>query len=392
MRTMTNIRLWVGALTVLACVTVASIVLSSNAAAQEVTPRKGVDKIETSAAKPGSLSPQDAKLIELRDEVRALRQDVQRLLRLLESQATEGKQAGPKDSGETKRSTTTNHEKSTSRLYQKVYAAADLLLLGERAVKADADDRSAAPPPVPAAAQADFDSLEELIMANVAPNSWERTGGDATIQRFPNNLSLVISQTETNHKRIAELFEKLRRGHDRITLETRIITLADAARLDLTLSPHKPQILSAQELKSLLENAQSDRRASLVASPVLSVPSGQVANIRLPLADSGEMDLLIHADVEDDSHAIRLGLVVNAKDAVEALRSNASIMVRRGQTVILDVTERLTLVDGEQDTSLSGRLESAERAPAGSGEKIRTLVVVTPASEEEALLGIPSTP
>ncbi|MGH7136294.1 MAG: hypothetical protein ACREHD_11180 [Pirellulales bacterium] len=269
-------------------------------------------------------------------------------------------------------------------LYSKTYFAADLVEPIKRVVKAAVDDRGAAVP-VPSAEEADFDPLEELLMTNVAPESWQRAGGDATIQRFPNNLSLVICQTEKNHERIAELFEKLRRGHDRIILETRIITEGRAERFGLTLSPQRPQILSSKEANSFLEMAQADRQASLIQSPVITVPSGQVANIRLPVGDAGEMDLLIHADVEDDLHAIRLGLVVNAKDAVEALRSNASIVVRKGQSVIVDVTERLTQVDGEQDLSLSARLGAAESAPADSGNTTKTLVVVTPKIEHEAI-------
>lgn len=387
-----NMRLLGGAFTVAACVTAMSVIQSPNAAtAQEVTPATNAIE-DASPASAGSTSLQDRELIALRDEVRALRQDVQRLLQLLELQGAQGKPTGPNDSGQSDRAAKLKQEKRATVLYQKAYAAADLVVPVERVVKAAVAGQDAEVP-VPVAAKPDFDSLEELIMENVAPETWERAGGDATIQRFPNNLSFVITQSETNHQRIVELFEKLRRGHDRIILKTRIISRANPQRLGLTLSPHKPQILSWEEAKALLDKAQSDRTTNLLQSPVIAVPSGQVGNIRLPVRGAGEMDLLIHADVEEPSDAIRLGFVVNAKDAVEALSSNASIVVRRGQTVIIDVTERLTRVEGEQDLSLLGRLRSAESAPADSAKAMRTLVVVTPEhAEDEALLGIPSTP
>ena len=77
-------------------------------------------------------------------------------------------------------------------------------------------------------AQADFDSLIELITTTIAPQSWDEVGGAGAIQPFATNLSLVISNTEEVHEQIVDLLEQLRRLQDlQVTIEVRFITLND---------------------------------------------------------------------------------------------------------------------------------------------------------------------
>ena len=75
---------------------------------------------------------------------------------------------------------------------------------------------------------ADFDTLIELITTTVEPDSWDEVGGPGTIADYPNNLSLVISQTQEIHEKISDLLEQLRRLQDlQVTIEVRFITLSD---------------------------------------------------------------------------------------------------------------------------------------------------------------------
>lgn len=78
-------------------------------------------------------------------------------------------------------------------------------------------------------ANADFDSLIDLIVSTVSTETWaENGGGEAEIRPFPTNLSLVISQTQAVHEEIADLLEQLRRLQDlQITIEVRFIRLND---------------------------------------------------------------------------------------------------------------------------------------------------------------------
>ncbi len=76
--------------------------------------------------------------------------------------------------------------------------------------------------------QPNFDTLIELIVTTIAPQSWEEVGGPGRIQRFPHNLSLVISQTQERHEEIADLLTQLRRLQDlQVTIEVRFISLND---------------------------------------------------------------------------------------------------------------------------------------------------------------------
>src|SRR5262249_3867513 len=76
--------------------------------------------------------------------------------------------------------------------------------------------------------QADFDSLIELITSTIEQESWTDKGGQGSIEPFNTNLSLVISQTQEVHERIADLLQQLRRLQDlQVTIEVRFITLED---------------------------------------------------------------------------------------------------------------------------------------------------------------------
>ncbi len=78
------------------------------------------------------------------------------------------------------------------------------------------------------ATMADFDTLINLITTTIAPQTWEALGGPGSIEGFPTNLSLVISQTQEVHEQIADLLDQLRRLQDlQVTIEVRFITLND---------------------------------------------------------------------------------------------------------------------------------------------------------------------
>jgi general secretion pathway protein D len=78
------------------------------------------------------------------------------------------------------------------------------------------------------ATMADFDTLIDLVTQTIAPTTWDTVGGPGSIEGFPTNLSLVISQTQDVHEQIADLLDQLRRLQDlQVTIEVRFITLND---------------------------------------------------------------------------------------------------------------------------------------------------------------------
>ncbi|MGC4002731.1 MAG: general secretion pathway protein GspD [Pirellulales bacterium] len=77
-------------------------------------------------------------------------------------------------------------------------------------------------------AQADFDSLIELVQSTVQPNTWKANGGQGDIAPFETNLTLVVSNTQEVHEQLADLLQQLRRLQDlQVTIEVRFITLSD---------------------------------------------------------------------------------------------------------------------------------------------------------------------
>ncbi|MCC6493027.1 MAG: general secretion pathway protein GspD [Pirellulales bacterium] len=101
--------------------------------------------------------------------------------------------------------------------------------LGMGAKQPSSTPFSSGPGGLGGAAQADFDSLIDLITSTVEHDSWMENGtGEGEIQPFPTNLSLVVSQTQRVHEQIADLLDQLRRLQDlQVTIEVRFIRLTD---------------------------------------------------------------------------------------------------------------------------------------------------------------------
>ena len=77
--------------------------------------------------------------------------------------------------------------------------------------------------------QADFDVLIQLIQDTVSPDSWQDTGtGEGTVQAFPPNLSLIVTQSQRVQDEIRDLLEKLRELNDvQIVIEVRFVAIQD---------------------------------------------------------------------------------------------------------------------------------------------------------------------
>ncbi|MBS0201369.1 MAG: hypothetical protein JSS49_00610 [Planctomycetes bacterium] len=74
----------------------------------------------------------------------------------------------------------------------------------------------------------DFSALSDLIVATIAPDSWDQIGGPASIKTHETTLSLVIRQTQKIHEEITDLLDQLRRLQDlQVTIEVRFVTVSD---------------------------------------------------------------------------------------------------------------------------------------------------------------------
>ena len=125
------------------------------------------------------------------------------------------------------------------------------------------------------AANADFDSLIDLIVSTVQHDTWMENGtGEGEIQPFPTNLSLVISQTQNVHEEIADLLEQLRRLQDlQVTIEVRFIRLTDSffERIGIDFDFNIEDgtgITDLNNIDSTFEPRRSSASVGLTANPI----------------------------------------------------------------------------------------------------------------------------
>ncbi len=92
-----------------------------------------------------------------------------------------------------------------------------------------------------------------LIENTIAPNSWERAGGEGRIQYFPLGHALVISQVQEVQEEVFELLKALRRLQDiQISIEMRIVSVSEKfferIGLDFDVNIKTPQNRSENQL------------------------------------------------------------------------------------------------------------------------------------------------
>lgn len=60
----------------------------------------------------------------------------------------------------------------------------------------------------------DYDTLINVIVSTIKPDTWADTGGQGGIERFPNAHALVITQTREVHEQVGNLLAQLRKVQD----------------------------------------------------------------------------------------------------------------------------------------------------------------------------------
>jgi hypothetical protein len=192
-------------------------------------------------------------------------------------------------------------------------------------------------------AQANLAALMKHIRTAIEPESWTETGGRGTITSQLAQLSLVISQTPAVHDEVAAKFEAMRRHFDSQTsFEIRVVTLpaeGNTVSSYLTIMGEN-QVLRTDQTQRLLEHCQGDTRTNILQAPKITLFNSQSAEVTGALGDSVTR-LLLHNSVSDGSETVRLRLAINPGDSAESLRSANAHRVLSGDTLVLDVTEKL---------------------------------------------------
>jgi general secretion pathway protein D len=144
-------------------------------------------------------------------------------------------------------------------------------------------------------AQADFDSLIELITSTVRPTTWDDVGGPGSIAPFETNLSLVVSQTQEVHEELADLLEQLRRLQDlQVTIEVRFITLNDnfferigvSFDFDINSNVQKTGLSVAGQGGQAINSSSSDSNSNRTAIVGMGTPTTFSADLDVPFTQN----------------------------------------------------------------------------------------------------------
>ena len=225
------------------------------------------------------------------------------------------------------------------KLLSKVYAVADLVV-----PVPDVYPKSAERNPVPREpARPEFDALLNLLTSAIEPDSWEQRGGPGTVHPLEKNLSLVVSQTEAVHGKLAELLEKLRWLQDHaVELEIMFVSATPAAveeaGLDLS---EKGRLLAPEQAKRVRAAFSGEKDTQITAAPRVTLFNKQLCELQTALPEDRRLHLILHGAIGEDLHTVRLNLAVNPRDTADAVRSGVSIAIPSGETFVLDVTDRL---------------------------------------------------
>ena len=224
-------------------------------------------------------------------------------------------------------------------------------------------------------AKPDFDSLVDLIIKTVQPETWQNKGGQGTIACSETNLSLVISQTHEVHEEIVDLLEQIRRMQDLwVVLDARFITLGADSRekIDANLNSGT---LDRSKARNLIDIAQRSPTASLLQIPRLTLFNGQTAAFSAPVGGQSCRSYAVLAVVSDDRRQVRLSLTADGSPD----KGLMTVSVKDGDSLLADLTPRPAAA-------------AATKTTAAQGNKL--LLLVTPQivvqEEEEDKLGPPA--
>jgi hypothetical protein len=203
-----------------------------------------------------------------------------------------------------------------------------------------------------------FNSLADLIINTVEPNSWSNVGGHGHIHSFETTLSLVVRQTPRVHDEIRDLLEQLRRLQSlQCCIESRIVTgvsqrlwkklrqdEAVGAALERLAEHGRCTILTDEELAALVETVQNDSRANLLIAPKITLFNGQSSGQTLTTELAGDaaggqeipLVLQIRPTISSDNRYVRLSI-----DA-DSMPTSALATVPGGRTLLVDLTRKST--------------------------------------------------
>ncbi len=301
---------------------------------------------------PGKL-PTVEELKELRDDIKGLRQDVQRLSELMErdrktSAATKSAEAA-KAEALTRRVeaakdeegvlVVTSKQRAKGELLVKAYAVADLVV----PLPANPLSNELNPDAKP---KHNSQALMDLVKTTIQPNTWDEMGGAGSLRFNDATLSLVIRTTANVHQEITELLSQLRKLHDtQVTLEMSIISIRDdLVPREINGSTEVSSLVLTQTARqSFVEKWQADRLTNIIAAPKITLFNGQTASLSSNELGSKDhvVNLVMNGTASGDRKSVRLSLGINGESFDTAIRRQQETL-QEGQSLILDITDDIS--------------------------------------------------
>lgn len=214
-----------------------------------------------------------------------------------------------------------------------------------------------------------FAQLLALIKATIQPDSWMGPTATSRIEPHASTLSVVVSANEEVHREIGELFNQLRRLQGiQITLEMQAFRTKDnlfvrdiAKRTEISGYAVDPQCLRTYAV-------DSRQRTSLLAGrelqqlPKVTQFNGRSLATSLPFDESSPLGadprpwLTLVPVATADHRAVRLRLATGLDDPAELLATATLRTIPQGDSVLVDVTEKVRL-------ARASRADSATDSP-----------------------------
>lgn len=246
----------------------------------------------------------------------------------------------------------------------------------------------------PKVPKVDMAPLIELIQLNVAPKSWNASGGVGTIRPYHATLSLVIRNSPQAHNEIGELLTQLRRIQDvQITVAVKALQIP-AEQVDKFILQAKQVNDPAtkrrimRQIATMLKHVDPED-ARVLSSPKVTLFNGQGLALTLPASSrpgAPHVQLHVVLTASADRRRVDMKYSIGAKDPLDALVKSTSTSVLDNEELVIDVTPI-------PRPAIAG-------VPAGikthTRPKTRTMLIVTPSiiiqEEEEELLNLDKNP
>lgn len=311
----------------------------------------------------GLLFPNPAKpeqglqnqVTQLSTEVRALRQDVKRLLEILEKDANkssgeeQSRLAPTLDDGKAATAVSkieavldrdismiTGEEGRTGMYEVRAYNIADLATHSIMLSGANENQE--------ANIEKSLSDFARTIKERVQPASWEEQGGEGVIEPYAPNLSIVVRNVPEAHRELESLLAELRKPMDnQIVVESKVLDISDdlfeRIGVDIHVTrvegqPLPTDVLSGLDAMTFLRAAETDVRSNVRSTPKVTMFDGQKVDLRALTAVPIE-SLDVRPKITDDARNIKMDFHFGGPtpgDLSVKVPTGAWLLVRMGKT------------------------------------------------------------